>query len=72
MNRIADVKVSMLTLRVVYRGFESLSDKTKDYKIGNSCFYAKHGAWRRKIKDGLARNQGNVSACGDMSFLHRG
>ena len=52
--------VSMLTSRVVDRGFVSRSDQTKDYTIGNCCFYAKHGALKRKIKDGLAMNQDNV------------
>jgi hypothetical protein len=36
---------------VVDRGFESLSGPTKSYKIGISCFSAKHAAWRSKNKD---------------------
>jgi acyl-CoA hydrolase len=38
----------------------------KDYKISICCFFAKHVALRRKSKDWLARNQGNVSEWGDM------
>jgi hypothetical protein len=41
--------------------------ETKDYKIGICCFSSKHAVWRRKSKDWLARNQGNVSQWGDMS-----
>ena len=59
--------VSMLALSVVDRGFESRSGQTKDYKIGICCFSAKHSAWKSKSKDWLARNQDNVSECGDMS-----
>jgi hypothetical protein len=32
------------------------------------CFSAQHAALRRKIKDGLVRNQHNVSEWGDMSI----
>jgi hypothetical protein len=35
--------------------------QTKDYKIGICCFSAKNVALRSKSKDGLARNQNNVS-----------
>ena len=48
---------------------ERRSGQTKDYKIGICCFSAKHAAIRRKSKDGLARNQNNVSELGDMSIL---
>jgi hypothetical protein len=41
--------------------------QTKDYKIGISCFSAKHAALRRKSKDWLARNQNNISEWGDAS-----
>ena len=59
--RISGVKVSVLASSVVDRGFEPRSGQTKDYKIGICCFSAKHIALRRKSKDGLARNQDNVS-----------
>ena len=55
--------VSTLTLSAVDRGFESQTGQTKDYKIGIYCFSAKHAALRRRSKDWLARNQGNVSEC---------
>jgi hypothetical protein len=42
--------------------------QTKDYKIGMSCFSAKHVALRRQSKDWLARNQNNVSEWSDMSI----
>ena len=58
--------VSMFTSSVGDREFEHWSGQTKDYKIGICCFSAKHAAWRRKSKDGLARNQDNVSEWGDM------
>ena len=44
--------------------------QTKDYEIGICCFSAYHAALRRKNKDGLARNQNNVSEWSDMS-THR-
>ena len=56
--------------RAVNHGFEHRSGQTKDYKIGNCCFSAKHAALRRKSKDWLARNQNNVSEWSDMS-IHR-
>jgi hypothetical protein len=42
-------------ISVIYidRGFETLSDQTKDDQIGICCFSAKHAALRRKSKDGL-------------------
>jgi len=52
----------------VDRGFEPQSGQTNNYKIGMCCFSAKHAALRRKSKDWLARNQDNVSDCGDMSI----
>ena len=45
MNRIGGIIVSMLTSKVVDRGFEPQSGQTK------------HAALRRKSKDWLARNQ---------------
>ena len=59
--------VSVLAPGVVDRGFESLSGKTKDYKIGICCFSVKHAALRSKSKDWFARNQNNVSERSDMS-----
>jgi len=35
--------------------------QTKDYKIGICCFSTKHAALRSNSKDGLPRNQDNVS-----------
>ena len=57
---------SMLALSAIDRGFESRSSQTKDYKMGNCCFSAKRAALRRKSNDWFARNQVNVSECGDM------
>jgi hypothetical protein len=34
--------VSVLTLSVVDRGFEPISDQTKDYAIGICYFHTKH------------------------------
>ena len=59
--------VNVLASSAVDRGFELRSGQTKDYKIGISCFSAKHAALRRKSKDWLARNQNNVSEWSDMS-----
>ena len=59
--------ISVLASSAVDRGFERLSGQTKDNKIGICCFSAKHAAVRRKSKDGLARNQNNVSEWSDMS-----
>jgi hypothetical protein len=38
-----------------------------NYKTAICCFWAKHAALRRKSKDGLARNQDNVSEWSDIS-----
>jgi hypothetical protein len=43
------------------------SDPTKNYKIDNCCFSAKHIALRSKSKDWLAQNQDNVR---DPDKLH--
>jgi hypothetical protein len=59
--------VSVLASSAVYCGFEPRSGQTKAYKIGISCFSAKHAVLRRKSKDWLARNQDNVSEWTDMS-----
>ena len=60
--------VSMLASSAIYRGFKPRSGQTKDYKIGISCFSAKHAALSRKSKYWLARNQDNVSMWNDMSI----
>ena len=51
-----NVKVIMLTLRAVDRGFESGSSKIKDCNV----------ALRRNSKDGFVWNRDNVSKWGDM------
>ena len=67
-NCIGGIMVSVLASRAVDHGSESRSVQTKDYEIGICCFSAKYTALRRKNKDWLARNQSNVSVCGDMSI----
>ena len=59
--------VIMLASSEVDREFELLFGQSKDYNIGICCFFAKHAALRRKSKDGLARNQNNVSEWSDIS-----
>jgi hypothetical protein len=61
MNCIGGVMVSVLASSVVDSEFEHRWDQTKDYKIRVCFFTGKHAALRRKRKDGLARNQDNVS-----------
>jgi hypothetical protein len=56
----------------VYGGFEPHFCQTKYYKIGISCFSAKHAAFGwgevwRKIKVSWVQNQDNVSEWGDTS-----
>jgi hypothetical protein len=41
--------ISVLASSVVDCGLEPRSAQTKDYKIGNSCFSAKHAGERAKI-----------------------
>ena len=53
--------VSVLASSAVDREFEPRSGQTKNQKI------AKHAEIRRKNKDWLALNQGNVSQQSDMS-----
>ena len=67
-NHIGGVIVGVLDSSVVDRGFEPLSDQTKDSRIGMCCFPARHTASRRKSKDCLAQNQDNVSEWGEMSI----
>ena len=62
------VSMFVFSLSVVDRGFMPQWSQTKDYKIGICCFFAKHLVLRSKSKDGLARNQNNVSEWGDMSI----
>jgi hypothetical protein len=56
---------------MVDRGFEARLDPTKDDKIGNCCFSAKHAALRRKRKYLLDRNQDNVLEWRDMSTFRQ-
>jgi len=70
MNRISGVMVSVLISSAVDRGFECRSSQTKNYQIDVSFFSAKHAVLRRKNKYWLARNQDNVSECGEMT-IHR-
>ena len=65
---IGGVMVSVFASSAVDCGFKSRSGQTKDYKIGICCFSAKHTTLRSKSKDWLARNQDNLSECGDMSI----
>jgi len=60
--------LSVFASSVVDHGLEPRSGQTKDYKVDNCCFSAKHAALRRKSKDWLARNQDNVSEWGDKSI----
>ena len=57
------VKIRILALNAVHRGFESQSGQTNDYRIGICCFSANRTALRRKSKAWLARKQDNVSEC---------
>ena len=57
----------MLASSEIDCGFEPWSGKTKDYKIGNGCFSAKHATLKRESKDWLARNQNNVSELSGMA-----
>ena len=63
-NSISGVVVSVLASNAVDRGFELRLGQTKEYQINICCFSAKHGTLRRKSKDWLAQNQGNVSEWG--------
>ena len=67
-NRIGAVMVSVLISSVVDRGLKPRSGQTNEYKIGICCFSTKHTALRSESKDGLARNQNNVSEWSDMSI----
>jgi hypothetical protein len=52
----------------VDREIEHRSGQTNDYENGICCLSTKHEVLRRKSKDGLTRNQDNVSEWGDMSI----
>ena len=56
--------VGVLTSSPVDRGFDPRSSQANDNKIGISCFSSKQAVLRKKNK---ARNQDNMSECGDMS-----
>ena len=62
--RVGGVMVGVLTSSPVDRGFDPRSSQTNDNKIGISYFSSKQAALRKKNK---ARNQDNMSECGDMS-----
>jgi hypothetical protein len=62
------VMVCMFALIAVDREFEPLLGQTKDYKIDICWFLTKHAALWRKSKDGLARNQDNVSEWGQHGY----
>ena len=57
----------LLASSAIDRRFEPWSGHTKNYNICACCFSAKHAALRRKIKDGLTRNQNTVSEWSNMS-----
>jgi hypothetical protein len=67
LNCIDGIMVSVLAYSAADRGLEPRSGEIKDNKIVMCCFSAKNAALRRKSKDGLARNQDNVSEWSDMS-----
>ena len=46
--------------------FNFFNKKNFLHRIGICCFFTKHAALRRKIKDWLTQNQNNVSEWGDM------
>ena len=62
---------SFLASSAVDRGFEFRSGLAKDYENGMCCFSANHAALRRKSKDGLARNQNNVTEWRDSHVYLR-
>ena len=68
LQHIGGVMVSVFASSAVDREFESRSSHTKDNKIGICYFSTKYTVLKRKSKDGLAQNQGNVSEWGDMSI----
>ena len=46
--------------------FNFFNKKNVLHRIGICCFFTKHAALRKKIKDWLTQNQNNVSEWGDM------
>lgn len=67
LNRVGGVLVSVFTSSAIDRGFKLPLGQTEDCKISIGCFAAKNAAVRRKRKDWLSRNQGNVSGWSDMA-----
>jgi hypothetical protein len=61
------VMVSVLPSSGIDHVFKTWSCGTKDSYIGTCCFSTKHTTLVRKRNDWLARNQDNVSKCGEMS-----
>ena len=61
--------VSMSVSSAINRGLKTRLCQTKDYKIGICCFSAMHTSLRSESKDWLARNQDNVSTCGDPQIV---
>ena len=66
-SHIGGVIISMLASSAVDCGLKNLIGSNQVYIIGICCFSTKHTALRRKSKDGLDRNQDNVSEWSDMS-----
>jgi hypothetical protein len=61
--------IRVFSSSAVNRGFDPKLGQMKDYNISIYCFSAKYAALSRKSKDGLPRNQENVSEWNDMYFL---
>jgi hypothetical protein len=55
LNHIGGIRVSVLAASAVNRGFETRSDKTKDYEIFICGFSTKPAALRRKRKEWSTR-----------------
>ena len=66
--RIGGVTVSVISSKAAYRGFETWSGKTKDYKIGICCFSTKHAALKTKSKDLVDQNLDNLSDSCSLLF----
>ena len=58
--------VNVLTSWTVECELEPWSGQTKAYKIGISCFSAKHATFRSKSKDWLALSQDKESEWSNM------
>ena len=59
---------SVLASSAMDRVFEPRSCQTNDYEIDICCFSTKQASLRKRSKDWLAMNQGNVSEWADMSI----